>query len=140
MTTTLEEYEDHARRIFGDAEQIRDDVITAARYLSERPGEEFGVPDLMEVLGDDNGQRAIAVLAFVCGGSQPVADPFFMVKLADGELHEAGQVSKAQMDGREPYVFEATGEVVADPPKHLFPRFRVTGFEKRLDVSARSPM
>jgi hypothetical protein len=116
---------------------IHNDFLKFLDWVADKPGVVLAPSDIASILtdGEKPGQeaikRAIGVATIMASWQVQLAHPFYRVKDASGTFHEVEMVDTDTMDGKKPYVIEATGEVIEDFPSNAYACFRVVDFEPR---------
>jgi hypothetical protein len=116
---------------------IHNDFKKVLEWLSDKPGHVTHYGELACVLGDTTNpgaedlQRAVGAMVILTTWPQSLGTVFFEVVSADGSLYPVDKVPQEALDGKAPYVLEATGETIEDLPSSLRPLIRIADFEPR---------
>lgn len=114
---------------------VHNDFLQILDWVKDKPGHETGIMEIATVLAGDRDPttddvfRAVGVSVVLCSWPGAIGNIFFEVTSESGDAHPVEHVPQDALDGRAPYVLEATGEVIADLPSRLVPRIRIADFE-----------
>ena len=120
---------------------VHNDFRQILDWVKNKPGYETGIMEIATVLAGDGSpttddvRRAVGVSVVLCSWPGAIGNIFFEVMTESGDAHPVENVPQDAMDGKAPYVLEATGEVIADLPARLVPRIRIADFQPSHDVS-----
>lgn len=138
--TTYEEYYDYyVPKI--DKYPQRDDFMKVLEWVADKPGSVLAFSELGRVIDPDVDpkemiSRVLPVSVILTGWSHQIADPFFKVKSANGELYEVGLQEQDVYDGKKPFLLEATGETIENFAASAYMHIRFRDFEPMLAVAA----
>jgi hypothetical protein len=139
FTTYEEYYEYYVPKI--DKYPQRDDFMKVLDWAADKPGEAFLFSEIGHVIDPDGDpkemvSRVLPVTVILTGWSHQIADPFFKVRSANGQLYEVGLQEQDVYDGKKPFVLEATGETIEKFGEHAYMHIRFKDFEPKLDAKA----
>ncbi|MCS4090045.1 hypothetical protein [Rhizobium sp. BK176] len=137
--STYEEYFDYYVPKIDDYPQ-RDDFMKVLEWVADKPGEVLLLSELGRVIDPDADpkemiSRVLSVSVILTGWSHQIADPFFKVKSADGQLYEVGLQEQDVYDGKKPFALEATGETIEKFGEHAYMHIRFKDFEPKLSAT-----
>lgn len=114
------------------------DVKQILEWAADKPGMEFSWGDIAKVLDEratllevEIGKRVILALGILTAGARPIADVFYMIRSANGNLYPVANVETEVREGSKPFNLEATGETITDFDRSAYPYVRFRDFEPR---------
>lgn len=138
--TTYEEYYDYYVSNLDKYPQ-RDDFMKVLEWVADKPGESLPFSELGRIIDPDVDPkemilRVLPVSVILTGWSHQIADPFFKVKSANGQLYEVGLQEQDVYDGKKPFLLEATGETIDNFAENASMHIRFKDFEPKLATTA----
>lgn len=139
-------YLDRFAARWGSFPQWRD-LKAVLDWVSEKPGAELGWGEIARIIGGSEAslhsegmaERAITTVAILTGSPAAIAAPFFKVRAADGSLYPVEHVRREAREGLEPFLLEATGELIADFGANAFPYVRFAQFQPSVELAPATP-